>query len=61
MHTFCSNYYMYLCVYIVMSDYLCVFMCIYVYLSAFCVYSNGRLFMFIFNKYVQLGYIELVW
>ena len=45
MHTFYCNYYVYLCVYIVMGDYLCVFMCI---------YNNGRLFMLIFNKCVKL-------
>ena len=32
MHTFYGNYYVYLCVYTVMDDYLCVFMCIYVYI-----------------------------
>ena len=32
MYTFYDNYYVYLCVYIVMGDYLCVFMCIYVYI-----------------------------
>ena len=36
MYTFYGNYYVYLCVYIVMSDYLCVFICIYAYL---CVYK----------------------
>ena len=35
MHTFYGDYYVYLCVYIAMGDYLCVFMCIYVHL---CVY-----------------------
>ena len=39
MYTFYGNYYVYLCVYIVTSDYLCVFMCIYVYFM--CIYSNG--------------------
>ena len=52
MHTFYSNYYVYLYVYIVMGDYLCVFMCI---------YSNGQLFMLIFNKYIKLGYVDLDW
>ena len=52
MHTFYGNYYVYLCAYIVIGNYLCVFMCI---------YSNRRLFMLIFNKCVKLGYIELVW
>ena len=32
MYTFYGNYYVYLCVYIVMGDYLCVFMCSYVYI-----------------------------
>ena len=32
MYTFYGNYYVYLCVYIVMGAYLCVFMCIYVYI-----------------------------
>ena len=31
MYTFFGNYYVYLCVYIVNGDYLCVFMRIYVY------------------------------
>ena len=30
MYTFYGNYYVNLCVYIVMGDYLCVFMCSYV-------------------------------
>ena len=50
MHTFYGNYYVYLFVYIVIGDYLCVFMCI---------YSNGRLFMLIFNNDIKLGYKEL--
>ena len=32
MHTLYGNYYVYLCVYIVIDDYLCVFMCIYEYI-----------------------------
>ena len=32
MYTFYGNYYVYLYVYIVMGDYLCVFMCSYVYI-----------------------------
>ena len=39
MYTFYGNYYMYLCVYIVISGYLWVFMSIYVYFV--CIYSNG--------------------
>ena len=39
MYTFYGNYYVYLCVYIVISGYFCVFMCIYVYFV--CIYSNG--------------------
>ena len=35
-----------------MGDPLCIFMCI---------YSNGQLFIPIFNKCVKLGYTELVW
>ena len=35
-----------------MGDYLCIFMRI---------YGNGQLVMLIFNNFVKLGYIELVW
>ena len=31
MYTFFGNYFVYLCVYIVITDYLCVCMCIYAY------------------------------
>ena len=52
MYTFYGNYYVYLCVYIVMGDYLCVFVRI---------YSNVWLFMLIFNKGVKLwAYISTV-
>ena len=52
MYTFYGNYYVYLCVYIVMGDYLCVFMRI--LLVFMCIYSNGRLVMLIFDKCVKL-------
>ena len=42
-----------------MGDYLCVFMRIYEYFMR--IYSNGLLFMLIFNKCVKLGYLEFVW
>ena len=48
----------FMCVYIVMGDYLCVFTCICVFMW---MYSNGQLFILIINKCVILGYIELVW
>ena len=60
MHTFYGNYYVYLCVYIVMGDYLCVFMRI--LLVFMFIYSNGRLVMFIFDKCVKLwAYIFTVY
>ena len=40
MYTFYSNYYVYLCVYIVMSHELCVFMCIYVHLCVYIVMGD---------------------
>ena len=48
MHTFYGNYYVCSCVYIVMGDYLCVFVCIYVYL---CVYiaMGDYLCLFLIN------------
>ena len=53
-------YYVYLCVYIVMGDYLCVFMRI--LLVFMFIYSNGRLVMFIFDKCVKLwAYIFTVY
>ena len=43
---FYSNYYVYLCAYIVMGDYLCVFMGIYVYFCEYIVMGNYfRLFL----------------
>ena len=60
MYTFYGNYYVYLCVYIVMGDYLCVFMRI--LLVFMFIYSNGRLVMFIFDKCVKLwAYIFTVY
>ena len=60
MYTFYGNYYVYLCVYIVMGDYLCVFMRI--LLVFIFIYSNGRLVMFIFDKCVKLwAYIFTVY
>ena len=60
MYTFYGNYYVYLCVYIVMGDYLCVFMRI--LLVFMCIYSNGRLVMLIFDKCVKLwAYIFTVY
>ena len=39
MYTFHGNYYVYLCVYIVTGDYLCVFMCIYLHKKSWnCLY-----------------------
>ena len=40
MYAFYGNYYVYLCVYIVMGDYLCVFMRIYLYLCVYIVMGN---------------------
>ena len=45
---FYSNYYLYLCEYIVMGDYLCLFMCIYVYLCAYIVMGD-YLCLFLIN------------
>ena len=60
MYTNYGNYYVYLCVYIVMGDYLCVFMRI--LLVFMCIYSNGRLVMLIFDKCVKLwAYIFTVY
>ena len=60
MYTFYGNYYVYLCVYVLMGDYLCVFMRI--LLVFMCIYSNGRLVMLIFDKCVKLwAYIFTVY
>ena len=48
MHTFYGNYYVYLCVYVVMGDYLCVFMRIYVYLCVYIVMGD-YLCLFLIN------------
>ena len=50
MHTFYGNYYMYLCVYIVMGDYLCIFTCIYVNLCVYIVMVD-YLCLFSINVY----------
>ena len=50
MYTFYGNYYVYLCVYIVISDYLCVFMCIYVHLCVYIVMGD-YLCLFLINVY----------
>ena len=48
MYTFYGNYYVYLCVYIVMGDYLCVFVHIYAYLCIYIVMCD-YLCLFLIN------------
>ena len=48
MYTFYGNYYVYLCVYIVMGDYLCVFVHIYAYLCVYIVMCD-YLCLFLIN------------
>ena len=48
MHTFYGNCYVYLCAYIMMGDYLCVFMRIYGYLCVYIVMGD-YLCLFLIN------------
>ena len=51
MYTFYGNYYVHLCVYIVMSDYLCVYTVMYDYLCLFLI--NCDYIFLIYAKSVQ--------
>ena len=48
MYTFYGNCYVYLCVYIVISDYLCVFMCIYAFKN------HKHVCMMVFRRIVSM-------